>query len=118
MIKNKITAVLGPTNTGKTHLAISLAAKLEAEIISVDSVQVYKYAVIIYVILSMLISFNIINTNNRIISIVMDFLFKLIEPLLRVIRNVIPNFGAIDISPVILIIIIEAFQYIMTKYGF
>ena len=80
--------------------------------------QIYKYAVIIYVILSMLISFNIINTNNRIISIVMDFLFKLIEPLLRVIRNVIPNFGAIDISPVILIIVIEAFQYIMTKYGF
>ena len=80
--------------------------------------QIYKYAVIIYVILSMLISFNIINTNNRIISIVMDFLFKLIEPLLRVIRNVIPNFGAIDISPVILMIIIEAFQYIMTKYGF
>ena len=80
--------------------------------------QIYKYAVIIYVILSMLISFNIINTNNRIISIVMDFLFKLIEPLLRVIRIVIPNFGAIDVSPVILIIIIEAFQYIMTKYGF
>ena len=80
--------------------------------------QFHKYAVIIYVVLSMLISFNIINTNNRIISIVMDFLFKLIEPLLRVIRNVIPNFGAIDVSPVILIIIIEAFQYIMTKYGF
>jgi len=80
--------------------------------------QFYKYAVIIYVILSMLISFNIINTNNKIISIVMDFLFKLIEPLLRVIRNVIPNFGAIDVSPVILIIVIEAFQYIMTKYGF
>ena len=80
--------------------------------------QIYKYAVIIYVILSMLISFNIINTNNRIFSIVMDFLFNLIEPLLRVIRNVIPNFGAIDVSPVILIIIIEAFQYIMTKYGF
>ena len=80
--------------------------------------QIYKYAVIIYVILSMLISFNIINTNNRIISIIMDFLFKLIEPLLRVIRNLIPNFGAIDISPVILIIVIEAFQYIITKYGF
>ena len=86
--------------------------------IVIQILQIYKYAVIIYVILSMLISFNIINTNNRIISIVMDFLFKLIEPLLRVIRNVIPNFGAIDVSPVILIIIIEAFQYIMTKYGF
>jgi len=80
--------------------------------------QIYKYAVIIYVIVNMLISFNIINTNNKIISIVMDFLFKLIEPLLRVIRNLIPNFGAIDVSPVILIIVIEAFQYIMTKYGF
>ncbi len=80
--------------------------------------QIYKYAVIIYVIVSMLISFNIINTNNKIISIVMDFLFKLIEPLLRVIRNIIPNFGAIDVSPVILIIVIEAFQYIITKYGF
>ena len=80
--------------------------------------QIYKYAVIIYVIVSMLISFNIINTSNKIISIVMDFLFKLIEPLLRVIRNIIPNFGAIDVSPVILIIVIEAFQYIMTKYGF
>jgi len=80
--------------------------------------QIYKYAVIIYVIVSMLISFNIINTNNKIISIVMDFLFKLIEPLLRVIRSIIPNFGAIDVSPVILIIVIEAFQYIMTKYGF
>ncbi len=66
----------------------------------------------------MLISFNIINTGNSIISLVMDFLFRLIEPLLKVIRNIIPNFGAIDISPIILIIVIEAFQYIMTKYGF
>ena len=79
--------------------------------------QFYKYAVIIYVII-MLVSFNIINTNNKIISIIMDFLFRLIEPLLRVIRKVIPSFGAIDISPVILIILIEAFQYIITKYGF
>ena len=66
----------------------------------------------------MLISFSIINNYNKIISIIMDFLFRLIEPSLKVIRNVIPNFGAIDISPVILIIIIEAIQYVMTKYGF
>tara|TARA_Y100000766_G_scaffold282895_1_gene297195 strand:+ start:831 stop:1031 length:201 start_codon:yes stop_codon:yes gene_type:complete len=66
----------------------------------------------------MLISFNVININNKIVSIAMDFLFRLIEPLLKVIRNIIPNLGAIDISPVILIIVIEALQYIMTKYGF
>jgi len=80
--------------------------------------EVYKYAIIFYVILSMLISFNILNTDNKLVSMIMDFLFRLIEPLLKVIRKVIPNFGAIDISPILLIIIIEAFQFIMTKYGF
>ena len=80
--------------------------------------QIYKYSIIFYVIISMLISFNVVNINSKVISIVMDFLFRLIEPLLKVIRGIIPNIGAIDISPVILIIIIEAFQYIITKYGF
>ena len=80
--------------------------------------QIYKYAVIIYVILSMLISFNVINHNNRLISILMDSLFKLTEPLLKIIRKFLPNIGAIDLSPVILIILIEATQFVMTKYGF
>jgi len=80
--------------------------------------QIYKYAVIIYVIISMLISFNVINYNNSLISIIMDFLYRLTEPLLKIIRRFLPSFGAIDLSPVLLIIIIEAIQYIMTKYGF
>ena len=66
----------------------------------------------------MLISFNVINNSNTIISIIMDFLFRLIEPVLKVIRMIIPNLGSIDVSPVVLIIIIEAFQYVITKYGF
>ena len=66
----------------------------------------------------MLISFNVINNTNTIISIIMDFLFRLIEPVLKVIRMIIPNLGSIDVSPVVLIIIIEAFQYVITKYGF
>lgn len=78
----------------------------------------YKFAIIIYVIVSMLVSFNVININNLVISIIMNFLFKLIEPSLRIIRRFIPNFGTIDITPVILIIIIEALQYIITKYSF
>ena len=80
--------------------------------------QIYKYSVIIYVIVNMLISFNVINNTNTIISIIMDFLFRLIEPVLKVIRMIIPNLGSIDVSPVVLIIIIEAFQYVITKYGF
>ena len=61
--------------------------------------QIYKYAVIIYVIINMLISFNVINNSNTIISIIMDFLFRLIEPVLKVIRMIIPNLGSIDVSP-------------------
>ena len=64
----------------------------------------YKYSVIIYVIVSMLISFNVININNQFISLIMNFLFKLIEPSLKIIRRMIPNFGSIDITPVILVI--------------
>ena len=79
--------------------------------------QLYKYGVIIYVILSMLVSFNVINYNNKLVSIIMDSLYKIIEPLLRRIRKFLPNFGAIDLSPVLLIILIEGLQFVMTKYG-
>ncbi len=79
--------------------------------------QIYKYGIILYVILSMLISFDLINYNNKLISIIMDFLFKLTEPILRVIRRFLPNLGSVDLSPVILIILIEATQFVMTKYG-
>ena len=78
----------------------------------------YKYSVIIYVIISMLISFNVININNQFISMIMNFLFKLVEPSLKIIRRIIPNFGSIDITPVILIILIESILYIITKYTF
>ena len=47
----------------------------------------------------------------------MDCLYKLTEPLLKRIRRFLPNFGAIDLSPVLLIILIEALQFVMTKYG-
>ncbi len=78
----------------------------------------YKYSVIVYVIISMLISFNVININNQFISMIMNFLFKLVEPSLKIIRRIIPNFGSIDITPVILIILIESILYIITKYTF
>ena len=78
----------------------------------------YKYSVIVYVIINMLISFNVININNQFITIIKNFLYKLVEPSLRIIRKIIPNFGSIDITPVILIILIESILFIITKYSF
>ena len=80
--------------------------------------QIYKYAIIIYVVINMLMSFDIINNNNRFVSLVYNFLYRLNEPLLNFIRRFIPTLGSIDISPIILIIFIEATQYVIVKYGF
>ena len=80
--------------------------------------QIYKYAVIIYVVINMLLSFGVINNHNRLVSLVYDFLYRLNEPVLNFVRKFVPTLGSIDISPIILIIFLEATQYIIVKYGF
>jgi YggT family protein len=70
----------------------------------------YKWILIIWVVLSWLISFNVVNTRNRIVYLLSDFLYRVTEPALRPIRRILPNFGGIDISPVILIFIIWFLQ--------
>ena len=64
----------------------------------------YLWCLFIFVILSWLINFGIVNTQNRFIYLLMDFLYKITEPALRPIRRFVPNFGGIDISPIILVL--------------
>ena len=66
-------------------------------------VSLYIWILIINVILSWLVSFNVLNTGNRFVYAVMDVSYKLTAPPLNFIRRFMPNLGAIDISPVILI---------------
>ncbi len=73
-------------------------------------VNLYKWAVIIAAILSMLTAFGVLDTRNRIVWTINDFFYRITEPALRPIRNILPNFGGIDLSPwalVILLIIAE-----------
>ena len=67
-------------------------------------IDLYMWVVIAGAILSWLIAFNVVNTNNRFVYQVADMLYRLTEPALRPIRNILPNLGGIDISPVILIL--------------
>jgi YggT family protein len=67
-------------------------------------IDLYIWVVIAGAILSWLIAFNVVNTQNRFVFTVADMLYRVTEPALRPIRNVIPNLGGIDISPVILIL--------------
>ena len=71
----------------------------------VDTViTLYIWALVISAVLSWLVAFNIVNTRNRFVYLVGDFLHRITEPALRPLRRVIPNLGGIDITPVVLIL--------------
>ena len=75
--------------------------------ILLDSViTIYLWIIIINAILSWLVAFNILNTQNRFVFSVLDVTYKLTDPALNKIRRFIPTFGSIDISPLVLILIL------------
>ena len=69
-------------------------------------ITIYLWIIIINAILSWLVAFNILNTQNTFVFSVLDATYKLTDPALNKIRRFIPTFGSIDISPVILILIL------------
>jgi YggT family protein len=78
--------------------------------------QVYIWILIAAAVLSWLIAFNVVNTRNQVVHMVADFLYRVTEPLLRPIRNMLPNLGGIDVSPVILILIILLLENVIVRY--
>ena len=82
----------------------------------IQIISIYKFVLIIYIITTWLINFNIINTSNRFVYSVMEILYKLSEPSLRIVRKYIPNFGGIDISPIIVYLALEFFQRLIIEY--
>ena len=77
----------------------------------------YMWCLIIAVVLSWLTAFNIVNTKNRIVYQICDFLYRITEPALRPIRRWLPNLGGIDISPVILILLLVFVRNLFREYG-
>ena len=69
-------------------------------------IDLFIWIVIASAILSWLVAFNVVNTNNRVVLTIGDMLYRLTEPALRPIRSILPNLGGIDISPVILILML------------
>ena len=82
----------------------------------IQIISLYKFVLIIYIITTWLINFNVINTSNRFVYSVMEILYKLSEPSLRIVRKYIPNFGSIDISPIIVYLALEFFQRLVLEY--
>jgi len=79
-------------------------------------IELFIWLLIIQAILSWLIAFGIINTNSNFINMIGNFLYKITEPLLRPIRSILPDFGGVDVSPVILIILLIFFRNLLFEY--
>jgi YggT family protein len=83
----------------------------------VDSlIGILRLGLLIYIILSLLINFNVINGYNQFVSIVYGTLFKIFEPMLIPIRNILPDMGGLDLSPILLFIIIQFAGNILVRF--
>ncbi len=90
---------------------------MNALVTLVDTViSLYIWMLIINVVLSWLVAFNVVNTRNRFVYTVGDFLHRITEPVLGPIRRVVPALGGLDISPVILILGLWFLRNLMNEY--
>ena len=85
-------------------------------IVSWTILKYYSYVVIANVIISWLIAFNVLNTGNRFVYMVLEFTYRMTEPFLNRIRRFLPNLGSLDISPIILLMLIWIIQMCMDYY--
>src|SRR5580700_2863716 len=95
----------------------SEAQAMRALFLVIDlALELYIWIVIAMAIFSWLVAFNVVNTRNPVVHMLGDFLYRITEPALRPIRNMMPNLGGIDISPVILFLIIIFIRYVIALY--
>ena len=81
----------------------------------IQLLSLYKWAVILAAVFSWLISLGVLDSRNRAVWTIGDFLYRLTEPALRPIRNILPSFGTIDLSPIVLIVLIQVAQALLER---
>ena len=82
----------------------------------IQILDLYWWIVIINVIISWLIGFNVLNTQNRFVYMIFGFTNQLTDPILNKIRNFLPNFGVIDVSPLVLLLALWFIKSLMYEY--
>ena len=82
----------------------------------IQIINLYQLVLLIYIITTWLINFNIVNTSNRLVYGIMDVLYRLCEPSLRFVRQYLPNLGSIDISPVVVYLLLWFIKSLIIEY--
>jgi YggT family protein len=91
----------------------AMRAILDVILIVLD---LYIWLLIAAAVLSWLVAFNVVNARNHFVAMVGDFLYRITEPLLWPIRNMLPSLGGIDVSPEVLILIIILIKDVIVRY--
>ena len=84
--------------------------------LALQILKLYSYVVIANVIISWLIAFNILNTQNRFVYSILELSYRLTDPILNKLRRFLPNLGSLDISPIILLLLIWFIEMCMKLY--
>ena len=84
--------------------------------LALQLLKLYSYIVIANVIISWLIAFNVLNTQNRFVYSILELTYRLTDPILNRIRRFLPNLGTLDISPIILLLLIWFIEMCMKLY--
>jgi len=79
---------------------------------------IFVWVMIATVVMSWLISFNIVNTSNRAVYLITDILYRLTEPLLVPIRRFLPNLGGLDFSPLVLLLAVYFIRDVLARFAF
>ncbi len=69
-----------------------------------ELLNLYWWVVVLAAVMSNLIAFGVVDTRNRLVWTISDFLYRLTEPALRRIRRIVPSLGGIDLSPLLLLL--------------
>ncbi len=84
--------------------------------LALQVIKLYSYVVIANVVISWLVAFNVLNTSNRFVYSILEFTYRLTGPILNRIRGFLPNLGAFDISPIILLLLLWFIEMCMKIY--
>ena len=82
----------------------------------IQIINLFQFIRVIYIITTWLVNFNIINTSNRFVYTIMDFMYRLCEPSLNIVRRYLPVFGSVDLSPIVVYLALWFVKSLLIEY--
>ena len=82
----------------------------------IQIINLFQFILVIYIIGTWLINFNIINTNNRFVFAIMDAMYRMCEPSLNYVRRYLPRFGSLDLSPIVVYLGLWFIKSLLIEY--